>query len=178
MPPKLHFAYAATPPSLEPFDVKTIHPADVAGRPGAFAVIGESHYVGVPALDFHEVCSCEPLSGERVRTVALESGVERTFSFESERLDARTRAVVRPLDAFPGAEHADAAHRFGPDAWTTVRIRDDDAYETYHTYPEYDLALYTETRLAPRPAISGVERPDESARTASDDSITKTPTHD
>lgn len=177
MPPKLHFAYATTAPSLEPFDVKTIHPDDVAGRPGAFAVIGESHYVGVPALDFHEVCSCEPLSGERVRAVALEPGAERTFSFESERLDARTRAAVRPLDAFPGSEHADVAHRFGPDAWTTVRVRDD-GYETYHTYPEYDLALYTDTRLSPRSTTPAVGRADERTRTASDDSITKTPTHD
>lgn len=151
MNPQLHFAYASAKPSLELFDVKTIHADELAGSPGAFAVIGESHYVGVPGLDFHEVCSCEALSGEHVQTVPLEAGVERAFSFDTGRLDARTHAEVRPLDSFSGDDTADVAHRFGPGAWTTIEIGDD-AYETYHTYPEYDLLVYTETTLTPRSA--------------------------
>lgn len=168
-PPELHFAYASSAPSLEPFDVKTVHPDELAGSPGAFAVIGESHYVGVPALGFHEVCSCEPLSGERVRTIPLDFGVERTLSFETDRLDVRTRAAVRPLDAFPGDDAADVAYRFAPGAWTTIEIGDAE-YETYHTYPELDVALYTETTLTPRLAASSRARAEDPAseRTSDD----------
>ncbi|TQR21880.1 hypothetical protein C9J85_18285 [Haloferax sp. wsp5] len=31
----------------------------------------------------------------------------------------------------------------------TIRIADG-GYETYHTYPEYDLALHTETTMTPK----------------------------
>jgi hypothetical protein len=165
-PPKLHFAYAPTEPDLSAVDVKRVVPASLLGDPAALTVIGESHYVGVPALSFHEVCSCRPTAGETAdvtAVVALERGVERSVSFETDRVRAGTRVEVRPLDAFPGAEGADAAFRFGPEAWTTISlgggVAPDEsdatdsaetpaAYETYHTYPEYDLAVYTETTLS------------------------------
>lgn len=160
----LHFAYATDAPSLDAFDVKSVTPAELLGEPAALTVIGESHYVGLPALDFHEVCSCKPLSAESAYTVPLELGVEKTLAFETDSLSVETAVEVQRIDQFPGAESATASYRFGPDAWTTVEVGNTGAvgesppsgdsplnarYETYHTYPEYELAVYTETRLTP-----------------------------
>ncbi|NEU58126.1 DUF2617 family protein [Halorussus sp. MSC15.2] len=155
---RLHFAYAASEPNLAAFDVKRVVPSQLLGAPAALTVIGASHYVGVPELNFHEVCSCEPISGESTAETPLRRGVEREFAFENDRVRVETSAEVRPIDAFPGSEAADAAFRFGPDAWTTIELAASDdserssasesaAYETYHTYPEHGLAVYTETTL-------------------------------
>ncbi|MFC7130164.1 hypothetical protein [Haloferax chudinovii] len=148
---ELYFGYSADAPDLTTVDVKAVAPATLAGEPAVLTVIGESHYVGLPALGFHELCSCKPLPHERTHRTPLSVGAEREFSFESDRLDARTVVEGRPLDAFPGPEEATVAYRFGPEAWTTIRVADG-GYETYHTYPEYDLALYTETTMTPRRA--------------------------
>ena len=219
---ELHFAYATDAPSLDAFDVKAVVPAELLGRPAALTVIGASHYVGVPDLGYHELCSCRPptaagtnadgFAGADAFATPLEAGVEREFGFETDRLRAETRADVRDIDAFPGAADADASYRFGPEAWTTIELgasavddrRDDgwadadgrvdaDArersgatrrtarsaarYETYHTYPEYGLAVYTETRLTLRTSpdsagdaerSSGSGAPDPDGRPADD----------
>lgn len=149
----LHFAYDATAPDLASLDVKAVHPANLLGTPGAFVVVGASHYVGLPELGYHEVCSCvaldslDGISSESVWPVTLEPGVERTFAPELDGLAVETLAAVRDLAAFPGPDAADVAHRFGPEAWTTIAVGES-GYETYHTYPEYDLALYTRTTVA------------------------------
>jgi len=179
--PKLHFAYATSEPNLDAFDVKRVVPSDLCGEPAALTVIGESHYVGVPALDFHEVCSCKPVSGDSTAVTLLESGVEREFVFETDRLRVETEAEVRPIEEFPGPDGTDAAYRFGPEAWTTIALNpsresagtDESApppassatYETYHTYPEHGLAVYTFTGLRP-------------ARRARDAPVNRLPTDD
>ncbi|SEL80955.1 hypothetical protein [Haloferax larsenii] len=145
-PTALHFGYTTEVPDLASVDVKTVHPELLLGEPAVFTVIGESHYVGLPTLDFHELCSCKPLSSETTHETPLSVGVAHDFDFESEHLRAQTVVEGRPLDRFPGADEATVAYRFGPDAWTTLHATDA-GYETYHTYPEYELALYTETRL-------------------------------
>lgn len=169
---RLHFAYATSEPNLDAFDVKRVVPSELLGEPAVLTVIGESHYVGVPALDFHEVCSCKPLESgvlavESTAETPLRRGVQREFAFENDCLRVETEAEVRAIEAFPGPESADAAFRFGPDAWTTIELgvgNETDApasasrasYETYHTYPEYGLAVYTLTKLHPaRTALAG-----------------------
>ncbi|MFC4451602.1 DUF2617 family protein [Halorussus aquaticus] len=173
---RLHFAYAASEPNLEAFDVKRVVPSQLLGAPAALTVIGASHYVGVPELNFHEVCSCEPISGESTAETPLRSGVEREFAFENDRVRVVTSAEVRPIEAFPGSEAADAAFRFGPDAWTTIELTPSDdpeqssasesaTYETYHTYPEHGLAVYTGTTLRRTRTSTEPQKP-HSARTA------------
>ncbi|WP_396613678.1 hypothetical protein ACH9L7_18520 (plasmid) [Haloferax sp. S1W] len=147
-PTALYFGYATEVPDLASVEVKTVHPGTLVGELAVFTVIGESHYVGIPGLDFHELCSCKPLPSEQTHETPLSVGVEREFYFESEQLDARTVVTGAPLDSFPGPDESTVAYRFGPDAWTTIHASDI-GYETYHTYPEYELALYTETRLTP-----------------------------
>ncbi|MFC4551340.1 MULTISPECIES: DUF2617 family protein [Halorussus] len=186
---ELHFAYATDAPSLDAFDVKAVVPAELLGRPAALTVIGASHYVGVPDLGYHELCSCRPptaagtdadgFAGADAFATPLEVGVERKFGFETDRLRAETRADVRDIDAFPGAADADASYRFGPGAWTTIELgasrrtaRPSARYETYHTYPEYGLAVYTETRLTlcaeGATSDSADERPADDPRESTD----------
>ena len=150
-PAELYFGYADVAPDLGAFDVKRVHPDTLLGRPAAFTIIGESHYVGLPALGFHEICSCAPLSLEATYATPLSRDAEREFRFDGGRLGATTVVAGRNIEAFPGPDEATVAFRFGPDAWTTIHVRDA-GYETYHTYPEHGLALHTETELVPHAA--------------------------
>ncbi|TMT81530.1 hypothetical protein E2L06_16330 [Haloterrigena sp. H1] len=145
-PTALYFGYANTTPDLDAFDVKTVHPDTLLESPAVFTVIGESHYVGLPAFGFHELCSCQPVSPETAYETPLSTDVERTFRFDGDTLRATTTVSGRPMESFPGPEAATVAFRFDPGAWTTIRV-DETRYETYHTYPEYGLALHTETSL-------------------------------
>ncbi|SFR67719.1 DUF2617 family protein [Halogeometricum limi] len=143
----LHFAYTTDPPDFERFDVKAVTPGELLGTPCTFAVIGQSHLVSAPGLGYHEVCSCDPLPAATAESTALEPGATQTVTFESDHVRAETTVQVESLDAFPGADDADVAHRFAPDAWTTIAVSPA-AYETYHTYPERDASVRTRTRLA------------------------------
>ena len=144
--PKLYFEYGRTRPALDTLEVKTVHPDELCGRPAVFTIIGESHYVGLPRLGFHELCSCKPLSTDPTYETSLSTAVDREFHFGNERLDATTVVRGQPIDAFPDPNEATVAYRFGPRAWTSVTV-DGGGYETYHTYPEYELALHTATTI-------------------------------
>lgn len=146
---ELHVAYPTTPPDFVSFDVKALTPETLLGAPCTVAVVGQSHVVTAPALSYHEVCSCVPQSVDTSETVALDSGVTaRVQTDDGRETAATTEVAVRPLDAFPGADDATIAYRFGPEAWTTVSLhRERASYETYHTYPERDVVVHTTTRL-------------------------------
>jgi len=74
--------------------------------------------------------------------------------FESGGLCCETVVDRRPLSAFPDGASFDLSYRFGADAVTTVDVGTD-RYETYHTYPEFDLALYTCTVFEETPPATG-----------------------
>lgn len=150
---RLYFAYTRTAPPLDQFDVKRVVSADLLGTPATLTIIGASHYIGSQQLGFHELCSCTPLDSESMYRVPLTRTVDRSFTFENDRLSASTTVETRPLSDRPDEQTADVAYRFGPDAWTILTVTAD-AYETYHTYPEYELTLYTRTRLT---AITSAE---------------------
>ncbi|AUV80625.1 hypothetical protein C2R22_02255 [Salinigranum rubrum] len=148
---ELHVAYPRKPPDFERFDVKALTPGTLLGEPCTVAVVGQSHVVTAPALDYHEVCSCAPQTAAASETVALDPGVAARVDTAGEHsaVVATTDLAVRSLSSFPGPDEATIAHRFGSEAWTTVDLADDGtAYETYHTYPERDVAVQTVTRLA------------------------------
>jgi hypothetical protein len=157
---ELHVAYPQTPPDFAAFDVKALTPETLLGEPCTVAVVGQSHVVTAPALGYHEVCSCVPRRAEASETVALDRGVTaRVDTTDGERaVTATTDLSVHPLSSFPGTDGATVAYRFGPEAWTTVRLAADGRYETYHTYPERDVAVRTETRLE-RVEVGANDRP-------------------
>ncbi|WP_436926382.1 hypothetical protein [Halosimplex amylolyticum] len=77
-------------------------------------------------------------------TRTAEPAPRRRIDYAVDGLRCTTVVERRPLAAFPAEGTFDLAYRFGPDAVTTVDVLAD-GYETYHTYPEFDLALYTRT---------------------------------
>lgn len=120
--------------------------ADLAGATVRFDVIGASHHVHAPAWGVHETASCRPL-GPGAEAVALEPGVALDRAVETPAVAWRLRVETRPL-ALPDREF-DLHHAFDPGAVTAVAVGAD-RFETYHTYPEHDLTLYTETTVERR----------------------------
>jgi hypothetical protein len=144
-PGTLQFVHSTVPPTAD-VDVYADLVTDLLGAPFQFCIVGSSHFVSSPALEFYELSSCEPVAAEGAVTLDLEASGSETLTHETDSLQCETFVDRRPLSAFPGPEPSDLAYRFDEDAVTTVALSDD-GYETYHTYPEFDLALYTETRF-------------------------------
>lgn len=147
-PQYLHLAYPADRGSVDRFDIKHRETAELVDHAAVFTVIGSSHCIAVPKLAYCELVSCEPIEAEPTEKLRLTEGMARTVRYESGPLTAHTAAEVRPLAAFPDPTTFDISHRFGPRAYTTIDRPESDTYETYHTYPERDIALYTRTELA------------------------------
>lgn len=144
---ELSLAYATEPLSLDEFDVKLRETRRLLGVECAFYVIGSSHYVAAPALDLYELLSCRDLDEQRTTRVPLaDADGTHEVSFASDAVVVDTRIEARPLSAYPDPSTCDLAYRFGPDAYTTIDCRSD-GYDTYHTYPEHELALYTTSTL-------------------------------
>jgi hypothetical protein len=179
----LQFVHSTHPPATDVrvFDSLTRR---FLGAEFTFRVVGSSHYVSAPAYDFHELSSCEPVPGEDVATIRLDvaqvstespaadgsdttatrksAGADGTpvaptcrLTHETDALRCETLVERRPLAAFPADGSFDLAYWFDDDAVTTIDLRPD-GYETYHTYPEFDLALYTRTVFESVPRATGV----------------------
>lgn len=157
------FAFATDRPPLDDLDVKASVGTRLLGEPATVHVIGSSHYVAAPAHGFHEVCSCRGVDagGAATYDVSLSRAASRTLAFGTDRLRAEVAVEGRGLSAFPADRDFDVRYRFGPDAHTAIDVRRD-GYETYHTYPEHGLTLYTETTLARtrRPASPSANTPE------------------
>ncbi|MFB6152429.1 MAG: hypothetical protein ABEJ40_11550 [Haloarculaceae archaeon] len=181
----LQFVHSARPPATDVrvFDSLT---RSFLGAEFTFRVVGSSHYVSAPAYDFHELSSCEPVRGDDVATIRLDGDrtspssppsspspsrsrspeeasdasapPARRLSYEADAVRCETVVERRPLAAFPDDASFDLSYRFGEDAVTTVDVGTD-GYETYHTYPEFDLALYTRTVFTSVPGAAAEDRP-------------------
>jgi len=165
----LQFVHSTSPPATDVrvFDSLTRR---FLGTEFTFRVVGSSHYVSAPAYDFHELSSCEPVPGEGVATIHLDAGQvsaessesdgtpaapTRHLTHETDALRCETFVERRPLAAFPADASFDLAYWFDDAAVTTIDLRPD-GYETYHTYPEFDLALYTRTVFDSVPSATDV----------------------
>jgi hypothetical protein len=140
----LQFAHSTRPPTsdVRVFDVRR---TEFLGAEFTFRVVGSSHYVSAPAYDFHELSSCEPVDAPEVTTVPLNpAGESRRLEFETDGFACETVVEPRPLSAFPWDREFDVAYAFDEDAFTAIDLGEA-AFETYHTYPEFDLAVYSRT---------------------------------
>lgn len=162
-PESLYLAYVPEQPPLEGYDVKHREQRPFFGTEFIFTIIGDSHYIGAPELDFHELFSCKPVREGRVKTVPLQSrgratgasaerasvGRHDTYTERHQfgSVGVTTKIKNEPLTEFPDPQQFDMAYRFGPEAYTTINCPASDTYETYHTYPEYDCALYTKNKF-------------------------------
>lgn len=120
-------------------------------------IIGSSHYISAdaegslttPSVEnsygdhYHEMLSCydvpDVYTSQYDITGALDTELHAgSLSFPTVELHSF------PLSAFPSERTFDVAYKFDEKAWTTVDATGD-GWETWPTYPELGVALYTET---------------------------------
>lgn len=149
---RLFVGFGTEPPTLDEVTVFDSLQTTVAGREFTFNVVGCSHYIAAPDAGYYEIVSCRPVEHDLVHELALPEGADRTVSFEGDSVGTETTVEIQALDGFPEGRSFDLAYTFEPDAHTTIDLLAGDGgeqagYETYHTYPEHDCLVYTETRL-------------------------------
>ena len=141
---QITFAHASEPPTSD-VTVYASLTREFLGAQATFEVIGSSHRVVVPALEFYELSSCAPVENATGTEISLvTAGDRREITHETDRLRCVTTVDRLPLADFDADESFDLSYRFGPDAVTTVDVGDRQ-FETYHTYPEHELAVYSQT---------------------------------
>ncbi len=143
---KLRFRVSDTPPDIDDMVVYASMTTDLFGTSVSCNIIGSSHHIAAPELDYYETSSCKSMVTDVLDVVELSTQTETTFSVTVGELDAEIRVVSRPLATFTPTATYDLFYRFEEDAYTAINITDT-GYETYHTYPEYDLNLYTHTAV-------------------------------
>jgi hypothetical protein len=144
----LYVGFTTEPPALEEVVVYERLEADLLGVPVTFDVIGTSHHVAAPELDFHEVASCERLPGGTVHEYPLQAGVDETLSFRTDEVECETRVWTESGAELPRAD-PDVAYVFSERAKTAILVGEN-SYETFHTYPEHELTVRSETTLERR----------------------------
>ncbi|PSP80048.1 hypothetical protein BRC81_02295 [Halobacteriales archaeon QS_1_68_20] len=145
----LRFAVGDGQPTIPDLTVYRRRELDLLGAPAKFAVIGSSHYVAAPELGFYETASCKSLGNVDPAVLSLSEDLARTFGWDAGDVTGRTVIETEPLSAFPRDRAYDLRYDFERRATTAIAVGDG-AFETYHTYPELDLTLYTETTLRRR----------------------------
>ncbi|WP_436911401.1 hypothetical protein [Halosimplex marinum] len=171
----LQFVHGPAPPTddVRVFDSLT---REWLGAEFTFRVVGSSHYVSAPAYGFHELSTCDPVDADGATTLRLDGPTvhgsggsdpaadegRRRLTYTADGLRCATLVERRPLAAFPAEAAFDLSYRFGEDAYTTVEVGAD-GYETYHTYPEFDLALFTRTTFESVPGGAVAEALDGDA---------------
>lgn len=146
----LHFGYEITDPDrLNVYDETTIA---VGGADCSVAIIGSSHCVRAPSAGFAEIVSCDRAAVSDGRAIDLREERGATVEYESDAVACTTTISVDPIERFPAEQSFDLRYNFAERAVTAVDAADR-GYETWHTYPEHDCAVFTKTvfdRLGPR----------------------------
>lgn len=150
---RLFVGMGRDPPTLEDLTVYDTLETTVADRQFSFHVVGCSHYIAAPDAGYYEIVSCRPVDHGLVREFGLPDGADATISFEGSSVATETTVAIRDIERFPTGQSFDLAYTFEPDAHTTIDLLAGEGdrppgYETYHTYPEHDCLVYTETRLS------------------------------
>lgn len=143
----IYLGHSPNPPVLNGIEVKDSADLMFLGEPFTFQIIGYSHYIKSEEMGFHEIASCKEPEDDGYERVPLDVGVVEREDFDlGGKLVGETVVEGLHIDEFPSARDFDLRYRFGEDAYTTINIGDT-GYETYHTYPEHSLALFSRTEF-------------------------------
>lgn len=142
----LEFSVGTTAPDTDELSVYATASLVVDGVAFDCRIIGSSHYISAPAIEFHEVASCRQVSMPRTQEVSLPDGCADQYRYDLGTVDCELTIETRPIDAYPADRTFDLHHEFDALAVTAIDRRED-GYETYHTYTEFDRTLYTRTRF-------------------------------
>lgn len=148
----LYFGFSRKPPRFDEMRVFESETLQFCGVDFTFNIIGYSHYIEAPGIDYYELCSCrhpaEDGDPEAQFTFPLDTGTSLNLGAALGEVDVETKVETGPLAMFPEDDDFDLVHEFSDDAYTTIKLLpDENAYETYHTYPEIDLTVYTRNTL-------------------------------
>lgn len=135
------------PPQVENMNIYANQICEWSGHKWELYIIGSSHYIHRP--NFHEVFSCkpvEPADGSSVPVFAPEvGGRKEVIDHNFHHMDVSVYIDVLEEDEAIIPEGT-LRYEFEPHGITAIRLRDDEqAYETWHSYPEYGQVVYTET---------------------------------
>ena len=144
----LYVGFTADRPALDGVEVYERLETTLLDEPVTLKIIGKSHHVSAPPLDFHEVASCERLPGGTVHDYPLETGIDERLTFETPSVRCDTRVWTESGSDLPD-DDPDVAYVFSQAARTAILV-DKRGYETFHTYPEHDLTVRSETVLERR----------------------------
>lgn len=142
----LEFGIGMEAPDSEELSVYATGSLTVDGVTFRCRVIGSSHYITAPALEFHELASCQSVAMPESRTVSLTEGCTAQSHHELGPVSCTLTIETAPLEAYPADRNFDLAYTFDERAVTAIDGRED-GYETYHTYTEFDRTVYTRTRF-------------------------------
>lgn len=143
---QLHFNLNTEPPDLDDMTIYESIETGFLGHDFVFNIIGSSHYINCPALNYHETSSCDTMRNGEIHSYRLTKSIDAHFTFKNNNVEVRVHVDSRPLETFPDGKDFDVFYEFEENAITSLQINQE-SYETYHTYPEYDLNLYTQTEF-------------------------------
>lgn len=138
---ELHLAYLSTQPDIDDFDVKETGKISIAGAKATTNIIGSSHYIQINDLGVYEILSCRPIDTDNSYTIPLQQENPHQVTREINGIHISVSITPEELELFDPTDNYDMIYKFGEDAYTTINQINEATYETYHTYPEFNLAL-------------------------------------
>lgn len=150
---KLYLYHFDSRPDISELNVKKKQVKHINGCKFIFRIIGSSHYIECEKLGVYELLSCKATDKESTAVVELLADTEEVevSDVESKNITLTTELIGEPLSEFDSSDTYDMKYKFGENAYTTITygVRGGNIwYETYHTYPEFDLAFYSQTTIA------------------------------
>ena len=139
---------------IRKLDIKKEEKMTVNELEFVFRIIGDSHYIECEELGFYELLSCKPTNEENNVVVELSKTSNSTVTDTVTETGANVTTILRgePLSVFDETNNHDMVYRFGENAYTTISytVTDENiTFCTYHTYPEFDVAFFSETTITP-----------------------------
>jgi hypothetical protein len=147
-PEELYLVFTNTKPFIETYDVKSTVKTDFLNEKFVFNVIGSSHFIFSDERPFYELVSCEqPQSHEIKQIITLSENTHKEGRYTIEDITAEITIETHPLAEAPTPRTQQIAYKFDENAYTMIDIISPTTYETYHTYPELDLAVFSQTTV-------------------------------
>lgn len=140
----LYFGFSTEPPTIRDATVHDRLERRFLDVPFQFEVLGSSHHVYSTSLGFHEVSSSEPVEGGDVYGLELAAGIDREFAFGTGPVQARAAVWTAAPSAVPDDRSCTIRHEFDGGRVTAIDVGDR-YYETYHAYPDAELAVRSRT---------------------------------
>lgn len=139
-------------PDISELEVKKKDVRVINGYEFTFRIIGSSHYIDCEELGVYELLSCKETDKESTAVVELSTETHQceVVDCDSNDVTVTTELSGESLDAFDVTDEHDLLYKFGEDAYTTItweKMNNKVQYETYHTYPEFDVAFYSESTI-------------------------------